>query len=363
MIFMWMNEKRALELTDWFERNQRDLPWRKDPTPYHVWLSEIMLQQTRVEFVKDRYVRFLEELPDIQSLAECEEEKLLKLWEGMGYYSRIRNLQKCAKVLVKEHGGVLPSDLKTLLSLPGIGPYTAGAISSIAFHQPLAAVDGNVMRVMARVLADERDIRSADLKAEYTRMIQRFLDESAALITENNPLFVSSFTQALMELGALVCLPVGKAKCGVCPWRDSCRSFAEGRQETIPLPQKKKPRRIEKRTLLIIRDNDRFLMRKRSSEGLLAGLNEFIGTAGTLSKKQALQYVQNLGYEPLKISPLPDSRHIFTHVEWHMKAWEIRIGSSEENADQNLFWADKKELQNIAVPSAFHAYLEYYSLR
>ena len=159
MIFMWITRERAAELTAWFNKNKRELPWRSDPSPYHVWLSEIMLQQTRVEFVRDRYLRFLKELPDIRSLAECEEEKLMKLWEGMGYYSRARNLQKCAGILMEHHGGELPADAETLRSLPGIGPYTAGAISSIAFHIPAAAVDGNVMRVLARAKADERDIR------------------------------------------------------------------------------------------------------------------------------------------------------------------------------------------------------------
>ncbi len=363
MIFMWITKERTEELTAWFYENKRDLPWRSDPSPYHVWLSEIMLQQTRVEFVKERYLRFLGELPDLRSLAECEEEKLLKLWEGMGYYSRVRNLQKCAVVLMEQYGGELPSDVKTLRSLPGIGPYTAGAISSIAFHVPSAAVDGNVMRVLARVTADDRDIRREDVKKEYNETIQSFLDQNAESLLEADKRFVPSFTQALMELGALVCLPGGAPKCGQCPWKNHCQSFEKDLTDVIPVRSANKERRIEPRTILVIREDDRFLMRKRAARGLLAGLNEFIGAEGHLSRKEALQYVRDLRLEPLKIRPLPDSKHIFSHVEWHMKAYEIRVGFSDPELAANLFWADKKELQNTAVPSAFHAYLEYYELR
>ena len=363
IIFMWINRQRAEELIAWYRKNRRDLPWRRDPSPYHVWLSEIMLQQTRVEFVKERYLRFLEELPDLLSLAECEEEKLMKLWEGMGYYSRARNLQKCARVVADQYGGELPADPHTLKSLPGIGPYTAGAISAIAFHLPSAAVDGNVMRVFARAIADERDIRKEDVKKEYSEMVQSFLDASAASLSETDPLFMPSFTQALMELGALVCLPNGKPVCESCPWKNSCFSHARGLQQLIPVVTKKKARRIEQRTILIVREGERFLMHRRDKRGLLAGLTEFAGAAGYLSRKEALRYVTDLGLEPLKISPLPEAKHIFTHVEWHMKAYEILVSASERDTGQGLFWADKKELHHTAVPSAFRTYLEYYDLR
>ncbi len=212
-------------LLDWFYTNRRILPFREDPTPYHVWLSEIMLQQTRVSAALPYYERFLAALPDIPALAGCEEEKLHKLWEGLGYYSRVRNLQKAAKIVCAQYGGQLPADYNALLALPGIGEYTAGAIASISFGLPVPAVDGNVLRVFARLYNDPRLVTDPQVKREFT----------ARVMEHQPPAKAGDYNQALMELGALVCLPNGAPKCEVCPLAAQCKGRAAGRAEQLPV--------------------------------------------------------------------------------------------------------------------------------
>ena len=358
-----MNKNRALSLTEWFQKNQRDLPWRKTYDPYDVWLSEIMLQQTRVEFVKDRFLRFQQELPDIPSLAGCDEEKLMKLWEGMGYYSRARNLKKCAEMLMREYDGKLPASCDALRKLPGIGPYTAGAIASIAFLIPSPAVDGNVMRVLARVTGDRSDIRSDETKKKYTAHLMEFLDHNAPSISKQQPAFVRYFTQGLMELGAIVCLPNGEPLCPQCPWAKECQAHQNHETDSIPVRSEKKQRTIQERTVLIIRDGDRFLLHRRGKKGLLAGLMEFPAIERYVTSSEAIHALEKSGIKALRIHPLPASKHIFTHIEWHMKAYEILVEACEELNQENLFWMNQKELQSIAVPSAFRTYLDYYNLR
>ena len=286
----------------------------------------------------------------------------MKLWEGMGYYSRVRNLQKCAAVIMKQYKGKLPEDPLVLQKLPGIGPYTAGAIASIAFQVPSAAVDGNVMRVYARVKGDRTDIKSAKAKKLYQKELQLFLDQNADALTQEEPRFVSLFTQAMMELGAIVCVPNGLPFCRKCPWRNDCTANLNNLCEEIPVRSKRKTRRIEERTILVIRNGDRFLIHRRKKTGLLAGLLEFPGTESRLSVSEALHKAEEYGMTPLRIHVLPDSRHIFTHVEWQMTAFEIQV-SDFELTDGDYFWMTKKELQSVAIPSAFHAYLDYYSIR
>ena len=350
-------------LTGWFKENQRILPWRNTGNPYDVWLSEIMLQQTRVEFVKERFILFKQQLPDIASLASCSEDRLLKLWEGMGYYSRVRNLQKCARVLMEQYDGILPGDPARLMKLTGIGPYTAGAIASIAFGIPVPAVDGNVLRVLARRFAVTDDIRSTDTRTAFEQAIRSFYEQDGTQYA-SDPAFCACFTQSLMELGALVCVPNGEPHCEQCPWKASCKAHLNHQTDEIPYRSPLKQRNTVERTLLIIRDGDRFLLHKRPSKGLLAGLYVFYGVEQKLVKpSEVTAAVTALVMVPIRIHRLPDSRHIFTHLEWHMTAWEIKTASLDTLLPDDFMLVNKKELASFAVPSAFHTYTEYYSLK
>ncbi len=345
---------QAEMLCAWYRKNKRQLPWRDTGDPYDVWLSEIMLQQTRIEAVRDKFIDFRKELPDIASLAACDDDRLMRLWEGLGYYSRARNLKKCAQAVMEKHGGKLPDTKEELLKLPGIGPYTAGAIASIAYEKPEPAVDGNVLRILARIAGCRDDIREESTKMNLAEM----LDEAYAPDVN-----ASDLTQALMELGQTVCVPNGVPKCDVCPWSSFCNAHLNNETAQIPYRSRLKERKIEQRTLLVIRDGNRFLLHKRSAKGLLAGLYEFYGLNGWLSEKEILSAVSDLGFTPLRIHPLPESKHIFTHLEWHMKAYEIMCEECSVLPDDSFLLAEKKELQFLAVPSAFRTYTDWYSLR
>ncbi len=358
-----MTLQQAKELIAWYNENKRDLPWRDTNDPYDVWLSEIMLQQTRIQAVWDKFLLFKKELPTIEALSQCEDDRLMRLWEGMGYYSRARNLKKCAIELVHSYNGILPKDKETLKKLPGIGPYTAGAISSIAYNQPCPAVDGNVMRVMARILNDDRDIRSEALKKEYEALLQELYTSNSKALLAYDPLAFSHLTQGLMELGEVRCIPNGTPQCITCPFSTTCEAKIENTTDRIPYRSSLKQRRIINRTLLIIQDGDRFLLHKRPTEGLLAGLYEFIGIDETLNKKQVIGETQNLGFQPVRISILPKSKHIFSHLEWHMTAYEIKVENMTDFQKDNYVLLTKKELQDFAIPSAFKTYVEYYALR
>ncbi|MBR4454647.1 MAG: A/G-specific adenine glycosylase [Solobacterium sp.] len=352
-------------LLDWYLANRRDLPWRDTGDPYDVWLSEIMLQQTRVEFVKERFVQFRQKLPTIQDLAECPEDDLMKLWEGMGYYSRARNLQKCAQVLVKQYHGILPSDRNALLKLPGIGPYTAGAIASIAYGMNEPAVDGNVLRVAARLFNDARDIRKPEIREEIQNCFRTFLNHHKASLQKkyasDTRTPASLFSQAWMELGALICVPSGAPHCENCPLNRSCAAFLNQTTSRIPYRSPLKERTIVHRTVTVIRDGSRFLLHKRPSGGLLGGLYEFPGYEESLSRSALIRRLEQDGISPVKVTELPDSRHIFSHVEWHMKAYEVLVGSQELEDKKDCVLLTKKELQRFAVPSAFHTYKAYYA--
>lgn len=352
-VFLDSLDRIAASLLAWYDSGRRILPWREEPTPYHVWLSEIMLQQTRVEAVKPYYDRFLQALPDIESLAAADEEKLLKLWEGLGYYNRARNLKKAAQILVSEYGGRMPDDYEIILSLPGIGSYTAGAISSIAFGKAYPAVDGNVLRILARLRTDERDILQAGVKKSVE-------EELADVMPKDRP---GDFNQALMELGAMVCIPNGAPKCDVCPWKELCRARAQGITGEFPKKAGKKPRSIEKKTILVIQDAERVALRKRPEKGLLAGLYEFPSMEGNCEEERVLAYLRELGLLPLRIRALPPAKHVFTHKEWHMTGFLIRVdeladrGGRQEG--EGLIFVDPKETRtNYPIPSAFAAYAE-----
>ena len=349
-------------LTEWFRAFARDLPWRSDPLPYYVWISEIMLQQTRVEAVKPYFRRFTEALPDVKALADCPEEELFKLWEGLGYYSRARNLKKAAQEIVRSFGGEIPGDYEALLSLPGIGSYTAGAVASIAFGVSVSAVDGNVLRVVSRLTGSGEVIDDPRVK--------RFWEEQLTGLIRDSGVDSGLFNQAMMELGALICLPNGKPDCASCPLKACCRACAEGSWERIPARREKKARRKEDRTVLLIRDAVSTLIHKRDDRGLLAGLWELPNLEGEADEKQVLDYCRSLGLKVLQIRPLPEAKHVFTHVEWHMRGYLLLVEDMQEAQQSGQFAAERflaagtDEIgERYPVPSAFRNYMDYLGLR
>jgi len=325
-----MTHQQSRQLVAWYALHKRDLPWRNTRDPYPIWISEIMLQQTRVEAVKGYYARFLAALPTVEALANVDDDKLLKLWEGLGYYSRARNLKKAAQVIVSEHGGQLPRTVAQLKSLPGIGDYTAGAIASLAFDFPAPAIDGNVLRVLARLWGDYADVSLPQTRREFSLRVQQAMPHDEP----------SAFNQALMELGALVCIPRGKPLCAICPWHDDCIAQLQGLAHELPVKPAKKPRRIEQKQLLILRWGDKLALRRRPPTGLLASLWE-LPEAFDLSPTLVLRE-EDAG----------SAVHIFTHIEWHMTARKITLRAPLD--DDTLVWVTHDELaQDYALPSAF----------
>jgi len=348
----------AMLLQKWFTKHARYMPWREDPTPYHVWLSEIMLQQTRVDAVIEYYNRFISFLPDIRALSEADEATYLKLWEGLGYYSRVRNLSKAAKVVMEQYSGELPSDYETLLKLPGIGSYSAGAIASLAFGKRIPAVDGNVLRVLMRISGDPSDISDEKTKKRLQKYLQSYYDTAGS---EADP---RKLNQALMELGALICIPNGKPDCSSCPVADLCQANLTHQTHLLPVKQAKKERRIEKRTVFLIKSDSGILIHKRPEKGLLAGMYELPNTEGFLSEEEAAAFVKDLGLLPVSITKTKPAKHIFTHIEWHMKGYEIRVLPNPAckdldarlSADNLAFFKQEDLKSRIALPSAFSAF-------
>ena len=336
----------AQKLSSWYSAHYRPLPWRNEPTPYHVWVSEIMLQQTRIEAVLPYYRRFIEALPTIDDLANASSEVLLKLWEGLGYYSRVRNMQKAAQVVVNQYAGELPADYEALLSLPGIGPYTAGAIASIAYNIPVPAVDGNVMRVLSRLTADDADVLSNEGKKRFTALAWDLVPEQDA----------GRFNQALMELGETVCLPNGIPACDKCPLQDECEARRLGCADRLPVRIKKTVRRIEERKVALVRVEGQppaILLRKRPNEGLLADLWEL---PNTLSDNPLDSLPITLQRRCVKIGELPDGKHLFSHIEWRMSG-SIYSLSSPEEVPEGFAAADFASMQTAyPLPGAFRAY-------
>ena len=333
-------------LVNWYRAGHRTLPWRESPTLYHVWISEIMLQQTRVQAVIPYYERFLSLFPDVAALAQAPEEELLKAWEGLGYYSRARNLQKAARLVCERLGGSFPTTYDGWLSLPGVGPYTAGAVCSIALGLPVPAVDGNVLRVFSRLLALEENIAAPSVKNDLTRL-------ASALIPSDAP---GEYNQSLMELGATVCLPNGAPLCRSCPVADYCRACQDGNQASFPLKNSKKPRKILPMTVFLVENHGRWALIRRPDKGLLAGLWEFPNIDRRLNRKQTVEYLSSWirpAGPPQSLSP---ATHIFTHLEWHMTGWKI---SAEEILPGCPFvWAKPEEIQQTyAIPAAFSSFL------
>ena len=331
-------------LLPWYSANKRDLPWRSDREPYHIWLSEIMLQQTRVEAVKGYYARFLTALPTVEDLANCEDDALHKLWEGLGYYSRVRNLKKAAQVIQTQHHGVFPTNHADILALPGIGDYTAGAICSIAYNLPTPAVDGNVLRVCARLLDDSAPIDLPATKKKVT-----------ALLAQIYPRNAGDFTQALMELGATVCGPNRKPDCENCPCNGICLGYRNGTAESLPVKSPKKARRQEDMTVFILRCDDRYALEKRPDAGLLAGLWQFPNIPGKFTTAQALTEAEKLGITPREIYREVAKKHIFTHIQWNMTG--IYMETTEQNPAFHWFTAEQIHTQ-AALPTAFRQFWE-----
>ena len=331
-------------LLPWYGENRRDLPWRRDREPYHVWLSEIMLQQTRVEAVKGYYVRFLDALPTIEALAACDDGLLHKLWEGLGYYSRVRNLKKAAIRVMEDHGGKFPGKYEDVRALPGIGDYTAGAVCSICFGQPTPAVDGNVLRVVSRLTEDDTPIDLPAFKA-------RVRDALAAVY----PAEAGDFTQALMELGATLCGPNWKPRCEECPCRPFCGGAMHGTAENFPVKLPKKGKRVEEKTVFILSCDGRYALEKRPDTGLLAGLWQFPNVENKLEPPDALAAVEKLGLRPRELLRSVERKHIFTHIRWEMRG--IYIETAETAG--GFTWLTAEEINaSAALPTAFRQFWE-----
>ena len=337
-------------LLDWYRRHRRDLPWRENRDPYRVLVSEIMLQQTRAETVKPYFRRFLATLPTVADLAGADEAVLLKLWEGLGYYSRVRNLQKAARAVMEKHGGVIPADFDALLSLPGVGRYTAGAVASIAFDIPVPAVDGNVLRVMARLIGDDTDILSPAAKKNAEAALTPYVPSPGA----------GDFTQSLIELGALVCVS-GEPKCDACPLQLVCEARREGKQADLPVRLAKTKRRVEERTVLVLRLCDEagtvhIALRKRPSGGLLGGLYEFPCLEGHADEADVRSYLTAQGMTVKTVEKLPDAKHLFSHIEWRMIGYSVELTGVEPREGDGFFAAISELDERYAIPSAYAAY-------
>ena len=332
-------------LLPWYRENRRDLPWRGEQDPYRIWLSEIMLQQTRVEAVRGYYARFLEKLPTIKDLAEADDELLHKLWEGLGYYSRVRNLKKAAKVIMDRYNGVFPREHKKVLDLPGIGPYTAGAICSIAFNQPTPAVDGNVLRVISRLTDDDRPSDTV-----------QFRRETEERLTAIYPSDAGDFTQALMELGATLCGPNRTPDCHLCPCRDFCKG--KYRAEELPVRTPKRARREEDRTVFIVSCEGRFALTKRPDKGLLAGLWQFPDVPGIYTGQAAADRAGELGFAVKEVLREVEKSHIFTHITWKMRGIYLEASDLREG----YHWLTPDEIRDsAALPTAYRQFLEEYT--
>ncbi len=337
-------------LVAWYKENKESFPWRKDPTPYRVWISEIMLQQTRIEAVLPYYTRFLEAFPDVRSLANADEERLLKMWQGLGYYSRARNLKKAANQILTEHGGVLPRDAALLRKLAGIGDYTAGAIASIAMGLPEPAVDGNVMRVFMRFTACDDDVKDVRVQKRVRETLRKDYPsgKDAALLTEG-----------LMELGEKVCLPNTAPKCDLCPVKAHCKAYEKGLTEALPVRSGTASRKTEHRMVFVLYADGKYALRKRPAAGLLGGLWELPNELGTMEREAVQAYFADRGVQVKNITALGNAKHVFSHIEWHMTGFLIECDAPF--ATDSLTWLPPEVIRaEYAVPTAFRSYTKIF---
>ena len=347
-------------LLSWYRENKRILPWRTEVSPYRTWISEIMLQQTRVEAVKGYFERFLAVLPGVYELAAVPDEVLMKLWQGLGYYTRARNLKRAAQEIVARFSGQLPDDTDLLLSLPGIGRYTAAAIASIAYGRRAAAVDGNVLRVYARVFGDGRDIADPATKTAYEAALLTLMPQESGTYAEGQN-DCGDFTQGMIELGATVCVPNGKPNCPACPLRSLCEANRTGAQSLLPVKRKKASRKIEDRTVLLLTDGTRYAICKRPENGLLAGLYEPLNLAGRLTPSAVITALTALGIPASAVravEPIGEAKHIFTHIEWHMTGYRVLVHGTAFDAPM-MFRTPEEIRENDAIPSAFRAFMKH----
>ncbi len=336
----------AEPLVAWYKEHERLLPWRETPSPYRVWVSEIMLQQTRIEAVLPYFQRFMETLPTIKDLADADEDVLMKLWEGLGYYSRARNLQKAAKRVMEEFDGKLPSTYEQLLTLNGIGEYTAGAIASIAFGEPVAAVDGNVLRVMARLLDDDTDVMETKHRKQLTALVNQLVPKGSA----------GDFNQGIMELGETICLPNAMPRCSECPLKEYCAVAGLERARDLPTRSAPKTRKVEQRMIvLVITDESKpsVLLHKRKKGGLLGGMWELPNTTLT-DDFQIEKQLKEWGVPAKSLKPLSAAKHVFSHIEWHLQGVLVKAKAFTPKEGFQLVSAD--EMKRYALPTAFRAY-------
>ena len=327
-------------LLAWYDANRRILPWREEVSAYRTWVSEIMLQQTRVTAVLPYFTRFMAAFPTVEALAAADTDRLMKLWEGLGYYSRARNLQKAARIVTEQYGGQFPSTYEELIALPGIGDYTAGAILSIAFGKCVPAVDGNVLRVAARITGSRLDV----LDAKNKKLFHSWMEEAMSSLRPGE------YNQALMDLGATVCLPNGEPLCDACPARDFCAARQEGSQSALPVRAKKKEKRVEHLTVFLLLRCGAVALRQRPGEGLLAGLWEYPHVDGTLDETRAVRQLTDWGLMPHRWGKKVNARHEFTHIRWEMTGYILEVNG---DGPAEWLWADGAERKKRAVPSAF----------
>ncbi len=328
-------------LLDWFKENKRDLEWRKKNDAYTVLVSEIMLQQTRVEAVRSYFKRFMQELPDFTALANCSDEKLLKLWEGLGYYSRARNLKKCAKIIIETYNGIFPKDYDQALFLPGIGAYTCGAILSRTYQLKYAAVDGNVLRVLTRYLCKDMDILKESSKAYFKKELEKILPEDAG-----------AFNESLMELGATICMPK-ITLCSKCPLNFNCKAFKKNRQFEYPKKHLKKEKTILEYTCIFITDGYKYILLPKK-DGVLKDLPSPMLVPRFLTNIEALEYVSSLGFKEKNEIELKERNHIFSHQLWLMKGYKILV---EDVLDYPAY--TKQDIENnLGIPTCFKKFLK-----
>jgi len=331
-------------ILSWYTDNRREMPWREDPSPYRIWISEIMLQQTRVDTVIPYFNKFMEKYPTVESLASSDEDELMKYWEGLGYYSRIRNIRETAINIVSNYDGKIPETFDELLKLKGIGEYTAGAIASEAFGQKVPAVDGNVFRVFARLTAKEDDLRNL----KFQKMLK---DAVKSVLPENQ---IGDFNQGLIELGALICIPNGSPKCGLCPVKDLCQSNKLNLQDKIPFKSKAKQRTVQEKTVFILQYQDKFAVRKRDDKNLLAGLFEIPNVEGFYTVDEAKIVVEEMGFVASDLHMIKDRKVIFTHIEWILQGYYVHV----ENENEKYIFDTKENLiQKYTLATAFREYL------
>ncbi len=328
----------------WFDNNKRELPWRQDKEPYHVWISEIMLQQTRIEAVMGYYARFLDALPDVEHLSRVDDDALMKLWEGLGYYSRARNLKKAAVVIMEEYGGTFPQTYDELVKLPGIGEYTAGAIASICFDEKVPAVDGNVLRVIARVQGSKENVLLPQTKKSVTEQLKKIMPRTAG-----------AFNEGLMELGELICLPNGAPLCDSCPLKEHCTAYKKGLTEQLPVRVKKmKRRRADKTVCYLTAADGKIAIEKRPDTGLLSGMYQLPNIEGFHTEEALRTTLREWGLDPTDITFTKEAKHVFTHIDWYMKAYHINV--KEQN--DRFIWVTEDELKSsYPLPTAFQKLL------